>query len=247
MRLSVKDPTSPSATKPPFYPTDLPTGQRWTVRRDEHGAEHEILPPTATCNGHLNYREGYCPRPAGNFTKHKGTGRCEVHDMSIAHEATRRYHRLTTTAIGALAGEIQSRTDDDPANITDELALARALFIDWVERYQEGLNALLAWNAARESGGKAKKPPKIMNIVQAQTQIRTIAALAMQLEESRLRDVISQGEMVEILREISISTEAALTTCPHCQGSLAPVLEHIKAAWSHIQLWGRRKKASHGR
>ena len=104
MRLAVKDPTSPSVTKPPFYPTDLPTGQRWTVHRDEHGEEHEILPATATCNGHLNYREGYCPRLAGAFTKHKGTGRCELHDMAVAHEATRRYHRLTTTAIGALAG-----------------------------------------------------------------------------------------------------------------------------------------------
>lgn len=37
--------------------------------------------------------------------------------------------------------------DPDPLNILPELAAARAIFIDWYERYDEWREAILAWHA----------------------------------------------------------------------------------------------------
>ena len=229
-----------------FYPADLPPGQPLErYHNATTGAEHDILPPTATCNGYLRRRHGYCSNRAGQFTTHDGTGRCIRHDMSAAHAASRRYRALHDTAIGALAQEI-AVYDDDPTNITEELALARALFTDWIKRYQQFSDAIIAWHKSYSSGEGTPKPVRLLDITAADRQIQTIARLALQLEESRLRDALSQGELIAILREVSLATETTVTTCPHCHGSLQPVLEAIKTAWGRIVLWGRRSQGTRG-
>ena len=226
------------ASRPSFYPPDLPPDAQIThYTSPKSGATHDILPPTATCNGHL-IRPGYCSNRAGQWTTHDGAGRCVKHDMSRAHLANTRYTALQETTIGILADEIAAY-DDDPTNITDELTLARALFVDWIQRYQEFSEALLAWHASFATGRAAPKPARILDITQASQQIRVIAQLAQQLEDSRLRDALSQGELIAILQEVSRSTEATVTTCPHCHGSLQPVLDAIKGAWGGINLWHR--------
>ena len=126
--------------------------------------------------------------------------------------------------------------------------MARALFADWIQRYQKFSEALIAWHESfnPETERFARRPPRIMDITAAQYQLQTIAKLAQQLEESRLKDALSQGEMIEILQEVSVATEDSVALCPHCHGSLAPVLEAIKQRWASIQLWGRRAKGTHG-
>ena len=233
------------ANKPFFYPPDLPPDAKIThYKHPKTGASHDILPPTSTCNGHLLRRPGYCSNRAGQWTTHDGTGRCVKHDMSRAHGANRRYTALQETAIGALADEIAAY-DDDPTNITDELTIARALFVDWIQRYQKFSEALIAWHESFTTGEVVRKPVRILDITQANQQIQTIAKLAQQLEDSRLRDALSQGELIAILQEVSRSTEATVTTCPHCHGSLQPVLDAIKVAWGGINLW-HRHAPNHG-
>lgn len=230
--------------KPPkthFYPDDLPPDAKTRKTTSSSGETHIIIQSTKTCNGWRKYAATYCSQPAGKLTKHNGHGRCWLHDMSPAHAGSERYRHIENTAVGALANTILA-IDDDPTNITDELAMARAIFSDWVDRYDAWSEALLAWHASFYMGDKEPKPVKIMDIADAHRQLRTIGTLAQQLQDARLKDAVSQGELVDILREVSTVVELSLTTCPHCHGPLAPVLELIRAGWNKIQLWGRSKR-----
>ena len=229
-----------------FYPEDVPADAKTrTVTNQTTGDTHVILPATKTCNGWRLRAKTYCSQVAGMRTQHRGTGRCWLHDMSPAHAGSSRYRHIEHTAVGVLANEILS-IDDDPTNITEELAMARAIFSDWIERYALWSDALLAWHASFYSGEKEPKPLKILDISDAHRQLKTIGTLAQQLQDSRLRDAVSQGELVEILREVSTVVELSLTTCPHCHGKLDAVLDLIRKGWTAIQLWGRNKRLGKG-
>lgn len=227
--------------KLPFYPRDLPLdrppGQIITNRTT--GVQHEILPSTSTCNGWRTDAQCYCANPAGLGTLHKGTGRCMFHDTSKATETRMRLYHIRETAIGALALELEE-SDDDPTNITSELHLARATLLNWIVRYDEWQEKVTLWAEAYARGDVANQPPARMDISRIDALLKRVAELALQLEESRLRDAISQGEMVEVLREIAVTVETTVTVCPFCKGSLAPVLGLIRQGWQKINLWNRR-------
>lgn len=229
--------------KPPFYPTDLPPErpQGELVTNRTTGVQHEILPTTSTCNGWRTEAECYCANYPGSGTSHKGTGRCTFHDTSAATETRMRLLHIRQTAIGALALELDE-SDTNPTDITSELHLARATLLNWIARYDDWQETVGLWAQAYQRGEVANQPPARMDISRLDTLLKRVAELALQLEDSRLKDAISQGEMIEILREIGSTVELSVTVCPHCKGSLTQVLDLIRQGWARIQLWGRRSK-----
>ena len=229
--------------KPPFYPPDLPPDRAPGYVRINHptAVRHEILPTTATCNGWRSEAQAYCANPPGAGTDHKGTGRCFFHDTSAATAAHMRLRHIRDTTIGALALELEE-TDTNPTDIASELHLARATLLNWIARYDDWQEKVALWAHAYARGEVGNQPPARMDISRLDTLLKRVAELALQLEESRLKDAISQGEMAEVLREIAMTVETTVTACPHCHGSLAPVLEFVRQGWARIQLWGRRRK-----
>ena len=242
--------TAPSAlampaapVKPPFYPLDLPadrpTGH--IVTNHTTGVKHEILPATSTCNGWRSEAQMYCANYAGSGTDHKGVGRCTFHDTSAATETRMRLRHVRETAIGALALEL-AESDTNPTDITSELHLARATLLNWIARYDDWQDKVSLWAQAYAKGEVASQPPARMDISRLDILLKRVAELALQLEDSKLKDAISQGELIEILREVGTTVETTVTTCPHCKEPLTAVLELIRQGWARIQLWGRRRK-----
>lgn len=95
-------------------------------------------------------RAKYCRTRAGSGTAHPGAGRCRRHDGGgddrLVHGLDRRYAGVQAVRIREL---IQHHEDaPDPLNILPELAAARAIFQDFVERYDAFTEALLAWHAS---------------------------------------------------------------------------------------------------
>ena len=152
-----------------------------------------------------------------------------------------RLRHISQTAIGALALELEA-SDSTPTDITSELHLARATLLNWIARYDVFQEDVALWATAYARQDVSRVPPVRMDISRFDTLLKRVAELALQLEESKLKDAISQGELIEILKEVGATVELSVTTCPHCKGSLAPVLELVKTGWQKIQLWGRRKK-----
>ena len=229
--------------KPSFYPDDLPLdrpkGQIAT--KSTTGIPHEILPATSTCNGWRHGALAYCSKAAGWRTDHPGEGRCTFHDTSAATATRMRLYHIRETAIGSLALELEA-SDDDPTSIASELHLARATLLNWIARYDDWQDKVSLWAQAYAKGEVASQPPARMDISRLDILLKRVAELALQLEESRLKDAVSQGELIEILREVGTTVETTVTTCPHCKEPLTAVLELIRQGWARIQLWGRRRK-----
>lgn len=113
-------------------------------------ATHEgTIEPNYYCRGWNSKRQKYCRKIAGSGTAHLGIGRCSFHsgNMPIKHGMSSRYV-LHRSRVGELLEQFAAETD--PLDITRELALARALLHDWVERYEVNRDALLAWHATWE-------------------------------------------------------------------------------------------------
>lgn len=105
------------------------------IHRKAHGG---------TC-GARNRSGGLCKQRAGFGTSHFGRGRCKFHGGAtpIKHGVHSTVH---TTSIRDLAEHFEK--NPDPLNILSELALMRALVVDFVNRWEEMRDALLAWHGS---------------------------------------------------------------------------------------------------
>ncbi|WP_407570720.1 hypothetical protein [Deinococcus altitudinis] len=101
------------------------------------------------CDAKHTKRDGTCKRPAGWGTDHPGTGRCKLHGggAQITHG---RFSNITRPRIAQLLEQFKS--DPNPLDLLPELALLRAVVLDYVERHDILTEALLSWNASYTSG-----------------------------------------------------------------------------------------------
>lgn len=87
----------------------------------------------------------YCYARAGAGTNHVGHGRCRHHGGSNPN-VENRYSELLNDSIGEKLAKFLM--DPNPLDLRAELAAARALFEDFVERHESVTAALLAWHAS---------------------------------------------------------------------------------------------------
>jgi hypothetical protein len=93
-------------------------------------------------------KNGTCRNGAGFRTVHAGQGKCYLHggvqpgDRRVKHN---RYSKINHPRILELYAEHSN--DTDPLDVFPDLAMARAIFQEYVERYAEITEALLAWHA----------------------------------------------------------------------------------------------------
>lgn len=112
---------------------------------------HPLADPTAggtLCGADTKQSEAKypsCHRPAGWGTDHAGAGKCKLHGgASIVKSG--RYATMDRPRIRDLIAQFE--LDPDPLNILPEVAAARAIFVDFIERYDEMTAGLLAWHAS---------------------------------------------------------------------------------------------------
>ena len=91
-----------------------------------------------------------CKRIAGWGTDHKGQGRCKYHGGAspVKHA---RYSKITRPRLKELLSE-QTHELEDPTDLLPEIRMLRALIQDYIERYDEFTDAILAWH--KSWGGK---------------------------------------------------------------------------------------------
>lgn len=101
--------------------------------------------PLSKC-GAKNRAGTPCNRPAGWGTDHPGEGRCKLHG-GVGQKPSARY---VGAKVRPRLGELiaQFAADDDPHDLSHELTLLRALVLDYIERYDETTEALLAWHSS---------------------------------------------------------------------------------------------------
>jgi hypothetical protein len=156
------------------------------------GALPVLLCGARTRNG------GTCKRTAGHATDHLGQGKCNLHGglTPIKHG---RYSKIKRKRLRVIIERHEQ--DDDPLNLLPEVAALRGLFEDFINRYDETTEALLAWHASFQLTRRPLPEPLVMSFE------RIVDEWEIALKEERLdasdrtaEDVAQARKFIDILR-----------------------------------------------
>jgi hypothetical protein len=89
-------------------------------------------------------RHPYCHHKAGERTDHVGVGPCWLHGGRSMKLKSQRYEKLESERFRTLTAEHED--DEAPLDTLPELAAARAIFEDFLNRYDTYTAALMAWH-----------------------------------------------------------------------------------------------------
>jgi hypothetical protein len=128
---------------------------------------------------------------AGSVTKGRAGGRPATHG---------RYSKLKREALRDLITDYE--TDPDPLNILPELAACRALFQDYIERYDEWREALLAWHASYETK-PVVKPQQVLDISDAYRLLSEATKIVTRVEQIKAQNAVSRQDLARILSEMT--------------------------------------------
>lgn len=165
-----------------------------------------------------------CKRPAGWGTDHAGQGRCKLHGGAspIKHG---RYSKIKREPIRRLIEDYEA--DPDPLNVLPEIAAARALFQDYLERYDEWREALLAWHESYVES-ENPKPRQILDVSDAYRLLQAVAKIAQAEKRLQLDGAVSQKDLLRILTEMRAAVEREVDD--------PKTHERILDAWNAIRL-----------
>lgn len=119
------------------------------------------LEPNYYCRAWNAKREKYCRARAGAGTDHPGVGRCRHHEGRPIVHGMRSQTPIHNERIADLVQQFAAQTPAEKLNIFPELDLARALLYDWVGRFEEYSEALLAWHASYSPSMRPLHPSAI--------------------------------------------------------------------------------------
>jgi hypothetical protein len=182
------------------------------------------IAPSTHCNARTR-GDKLCRNVAGFRTGHVGAGRCYLHGGKSPIKSGR-YSGIKRESLRDLIA--QHEADPDPLNILPELAAARALFQDFIERYDVWADALGAWHASySEEYDKeirfrhanhdattcpflgpdplevfAGKPVQILDVADAYRIVSEITKIVERIEKVRAANAVSRPEMIRIMTEM---------------------------------------------
>lgn len=157
-------------------------------------------------------RSGHpCRKEAGWGTDHFGEGRCRLHGGKVGRQFKHgQYATVTKKTIRDLANELEA--DPEPLNVLPELALARALLLDWLNRYGE-LDAY------------SDRPP---DPLEARPLIEGISKIVYRIERTKNAKAISPSDLYRIMAEMGRAVDTVVAD----ENQKA----QIKDAWLNITL-----------
>lgn len=189
-------------------------------------------------------RYRHCRQRAGHRTDHVGQGRCRLHGGATPVASSGRYSKITRPRIAAL---VQAFSEDpDPLDLTPEVHALRALVVDYIERWDETTEALLAWHASFDVGQPndatalpvdgqpvtpappvAQRPRKVLDLSDAAKLLDYVGKMVERVEKIRVGSHISEHpEFRRITREMG---RHVMANVPDID-----VLARIHAGWNSI-------------
>jgi len=91
--------------------------------------------PDQLCNARLRWKDGYCPRPAGEDTDHPGTGRCREHGGSSLGRPKVTFSPAEFDE-NAILKRLESVVEADPSSIAvvdNEITMLRSVFYRYMK------------------------------------------------------------------------------------------------------------------
>lgn len=164
-----------------------------------------------------------CKQPAGARTKHLGVGRCSRHggNATVKHGW---YSAITHARIAGVLDEL-GKMEMNVMDLVPEANLLRAMTIDFVNQYDEFVEALLAWYADPAAN---QRPRKIMDISDASHLIESISRIV-----HRMHQIQSEGSIsLDTFRRVT--EHMGIIVAQHVPDPV--VLNAIETAWMDLAL-----------
>lgn len=165
-------------------------------------------------------------------TGHLGNGRCWLHGgrNPIKHG---RYSIIKREELRGLIAHFEQ--DPEPLNMLAELAAARALFTDFVNRYETFAAALIAWYGTLRPGTDgeatpepAPRPRQVLDIADAQRLLAEVTRTVERIERIRAQNAISRPDFVRVMTEMGRVVQAHVTD--------EQLQQKIREGWLAIRL-----------
>ena len=187
-----------------------------------------------TC-GAKTRKGGVCKNKAGKGTDHPGEGRCKFHGGATPIK-TGRYSKINRPRIKELLEEFAN--DKEPFELLPEVQLLRALVQDYIERYDEITEALLAWHESFVNPEYAdySKPTKVMDIISAGTFIKQIGDLVEKIQKQKERKSVSFVDLHRVMGALGEEVVGAVLEVIPDADLGARLIESIQSRWNSIRL-----------
>ncbi|MFP3947996.1 MAG: hypothetical protein ACLFWG_04645 [Longimicrobiales bacterium] len=166
------------------------------------------LPPNYYCRSWNAKREKYCKARSGAGTDHVGQGRCKHH----GGDSPIKSGRYSTVEREDLAEAMEAfLADPDPLNLLDEVAMLKALIRGELNRHEELVEALLAWNRVEllEATAEERRPrfvdiPKLSDVRDVITDLSLVVS---RIQKAQSDQAISRKDFFRVISEIARAVE----------------------------------------
>ncbi len=200
-----------------------------------------------------------CQAKAGWGTPHPGQGRCKLHGGATPVKHAR-YSKITRPRIKELLVEQQNELED-PTDLLPEIRMLRALVQDYIERYDEFTEALIAWHnsftpeyqeAAREAFALAAesgnpperpdpveyggKPRQIIDILAVGKFIGEIGGLIDKIQKAKEKGSITLDTLTRVTSAMALDVERAASRHVKDESIRTALLAEIEQRWDAIGL-----------
>lgn len=132
----------------------------------------------------------YCYARAGAGTSHLGIGRCRHHGGGN-QRIENRYALLLNDSIGEKIAHFLN--DPNPLDMQAELAAARALFQDYIQRHEQITSALLAWHASFDKRRRGLHDSPLYNIQAIMAALPDLRELPEDAAVDEVQELLESG------------------------------------------------------
>lgn len=179
-------------------------------------------PLAGRCNYPVEGGRRFCRLPSGRNTEHPGSGYCKMHDGKSAYDPIHRYRGIKNKSVRAQLREL-AHIERNVFDLVPEIMLMRGLLVDYVERFYEFREALLAWYKENK-----QKPRMAVDIIEASHMIEGVSRIIERhhrIERSGSIDLATFNRAVEAM---------GIIVAKHVRDG--KILDAIENEWSMVSL-----------
>ncbi|HSR53819.1 MAG TPA: hypothetical protein VLV83_23580 [Acidobacteriota bacterium] len=175
---------------------------------------------------------GRCKKSAGWGTEHVGQGRCRLHGGSTPIK-----NGLYSTIKNERIRELMEEMKDAPwKGLEEDVRLCRALIRDFVERYEEYMEALVAWHESFHTGESAPKPKKVLDISAAVPLVEKMSKVIERAHKMETEGSISLTLFAYLMEQMGVIVAKHVTD--------PDALAAIERDWGELRADPRAKPSS---
>jgi hypothetical protein len=210
----------------------MKTGRRPRKQRHSEGVSEKTTGPRPVLRPSPRGGMLYASGVRGN---RGGTGRPITHG---------RYSKIHKETLRTLAENMAAV--ENPLNMMPELAQLRAHYVDFINRYDDNNQALLAWYETQKPGYRGgtddgverpavPRPAQIMDISYAHRLLSEITKIVKRIEDIRGRNAITRADFYRLMQQMADAVVREVETRLGDEDAIA-IKSGIAQRWREIRL-----------